>query len=232
MYRHGPDLSTGLHGLHHVTPFLTIKSLLLEKNLSIQKLIIKNFKGINNREEFEIRPITIFCGPNSSGKSSCIHALAALAQTTKLSASQMPIVLDDEYAHVHLGRFMDVIHSKDAKDSFSIGVVINNPEKIIPNIKSDKKDDVYLQAEYSFKARSSTQEVYIQSASMTIGADSSKFERLKISGPEFSVHKSGKKMPFTATAVGRFSIQVRPTFEKGKSNQDEMDTFFSYGKCF
>lgn len=33
-------------------------------------------------------------------------------------------------------------------------------------------------------------------------------------------------MAFTATAVGRFSIQVRPTFENEKSNHDEMATFF------
>lgn len=88
---------------------------------------------------------------------------------------------------------MDVIHSKEAKDSFSIGVRIDKPENILPNIKSNKKQDEHLQAEYSFKARSSTQEVYIQSAAMTIGADSCTFERLKISGPEFSVHKFGKK---------------------------------------
>lgn len=194
--------------------------------MSIQKLIIKNFKGIKNREEFEVRPITIFCGPNSSGKSSCIHALAALAQTTKLSASQMPIVLDDEYAHVHLGRFMDVIHSKDAKDSFSIGVRIEKPVELISILKSDDKLDEHLQAEYSFKAKASTQEIYIQSAVMEIGGDSRNFERLKNSDASFSVHKSGKKMPFTATAAGRFSIQVRPTFENGKSNPDEMETFF------
>jgi predicted ATPase len=64
--------------------------------MPIDKLIIANFKGIADRQEFEIRPITIFCGPNSSGKSSCIHALAAMAQTAKLSASQVPVVLDDE----------------------------------------------------------------------------------------------------------------------------------------
>ena len=78
----------------------------------------------------------------------------------------------------------------------------------------------------AFKAKVSTQEVYIQSAEMTLGSESNKFERVKISGAEFSVHKNGKKMPFTATAIGRFSIQVRPGFERGNSNDDEMAAFF------
>ena len=90
--------------------------------MPIDTLSIENFKGIKNKQEFSIRPLTIFCGPNSSGKSTCIHALAALAQTTKLTASHVPIVLDDEYAQVHLGRFLDVIHSKSLKESFSIGL--------------------------------------------------------------------------------------------------------------
>jgi len=81
--------------------------------MKIEKLILENFKGVKDRQELEIKPITIFCGPNSSGKSSCIHALAALAQTMKLSNSQVPIVLDDEFAQIHLGRFMDVVHSRE-----------------------------------------------------------------------------------------------------------------------
>ncbi len=80
--------------------------------MSISKLRIENFKGIRDLAEFEIKPITLFIGPNSSGKSSCIHALAALAQTSKLATSGRPLVLDDEYAQVHLGRFIEVIHSK------------------------------------------------------------------------------------------------------------------------
>ena len=90
--------------------------------MPIDTLTIENFKGISKKREFTIKPLTIICGPNSSGKSSFIHALAAFAQTTKLTASQVPIVLDDEYAQIHLGRFLDVIHSKSIKDSFSMSL--------------------------------------------------------------------------------------------------------------
>ena len=52
--------------------------------MAISKLRIENFKGVKNRKEIEIRPITLFIGANSSGKSSCIHALASLSQTAKI----------------------------------------------------------------------------------------------------------------------------------------------------
>ena len=41
--------------------------------MPINQLVIENFKGIKERHTFKIRPLTIFCGPNSSGKSSVIH---------------------------------------------------------------------------------------------------------------------------------------------------------------
>lgn len=194
--------------------------------MPIQKLIIKNFKGIKDRQEFDIKPLTIFCGPNSSGKSSCIHALAALAQTTKLSASQMPIVLDDEYAHVHLGRFLDVLHSKQIKDSFSIGLRLDKPSALIMETKEAPAQPPELQVEFAFRARAATQEVYIQSAAMTIGDTAYVFERKTISGANFDVYRGGKKQPFTASSTGRFGIQVRLAFEKdAKPNPDELSAF-------
>ena len=44
------------------------------------KVILENFKGIGERQEFELRPITLLFGPNSAGKSSVIQALHYLRQ--------------------------------------------------------------------------------------------------------------------------------------------------------
>lgn len=98
--------------------------------MAICKLKVSNFKGISYPKEFIIRPITLFIGPNSSGKSTCIHALAALAQTIKLPNSGRPLVLDDEYAQVHLGRFIEVIHSKSYTDLIGIGFECSTPKTI------------------------------------------------------------------------------------------------------
>jgi len=41
----------------------------------ITKIAIENFKGIGDRVEIPIRPITLLFGPNSAGKSSILHAV-------------------------------------------------------------------------------------------------------------------------------------------------------------
>src|SRR6476661_3350442 len=41
----------------------------------ITAIAIENFKAIRDRVSFELRPITLLFGPNSSGKSTIIHAL-------------------------------------------------------------------------------------------------------------------------------------------------------------
>lgn len=41
----------------------------------LTKLAIKNFKGIGERIELELAPITLLFGPNSAGKSSVLHAI-------------------------------------------------------------------------------------------------------------------------------------------------------------
>ena len=70
--------------------------------MSIEKIEIENFKGVGNKQSIRVRPLTFFIGANSSGKSTCIHALASLSQTVKLPNNKKPIVLDDEFAFVQI----------------------------------------------------------------------------------------------------------------------------------
>jgi predicted ATPase len=194
--------------------------------LPINQLIIENFKGIRDRQEFAIRPLTIFCGPNSSGKSSCIHALAALAQTTKLAASQMPIVLDDEYAQVHLGRFLDVLHSKSLKDAFTLGISVDSPSTLFLQATEKPKPPPRVRAEFAFRAKAATQEIYIQSATLALDADEYKFERKKVSSNEYTVLASGEKLPVVAAVSGRFGLQIRLPFnEKKAPTNQEMEAY-------
>ncbi len=89
--------------------------------MPIERLFVKNFKGIADQGWVDLKPITLFIGTNSSGKSSCLHALAALSQTAKLPNSTRPLILDDEFAQVHLGRFIDVIHTRRHSDVIELG---------------------------------------------------------------------------------------------------------------
>ena len=190
-----------------------------ERNMPIDKLTISNFKGIAEKTEFEIKPLTLFIGPNSSGKSSCIHALAALAQTVKLASTRLPIVLDDEYAQVHLGRFIEVIHSKSYADSIEIGVSLN---KSGVRVKLDKDNDLInendsIQAVYSYKSTKRTQDITIEKAEFNIGSKNLTFRRTsadysirlnsKLLSPK-AKHQSGLKLSFSPLSTDENKLTV------------------------
>lgn len=194
--------------------------------MPIDKLIIANFKGIANRQEFEIRPITIFCGPNSSGKSSCIHALAAMAQTVKLSASQVPIVLDDEYAQVHLGRFKDVVHSQSISDAFSLGIGLKRASHLFARSKEEAESELSLEIEIEFKAKSAAQEIYINSAFMQLGKVEYRFAKKAGSSAELTVTRNGEKLQFSAVSNGRLGLRPQIAFETDKEpSKEALDAF-------
>jgi len=50
----------------------------------ITSLLIRNFKSIEDSGKLELKPLTMFTGPNSSGKSNILKSLAVLAQTVRL----------------------------------------------------------------------------------------------------------------------------------------------------
>jgi predicted ATPase len=192
--------------------------------MKINKLIIENFKGIKDRKEFEIRPLTIFCGPNSSGKSSCIHALAALAQTIKLSNSQVPVALDDEYAQVHLGRFLDVIHSRSLDDSIKLGVGVDKLKYYLTPNKPDRKKVPSLEIEMEYKAKGTAQEIYVESAKIEINSISYVLSR---EDEEFAIKRGSKKLPFNMYSTGKFGFRPKGVFEGGVQPKEEtMQAFF------
>ena len=55
------------------------------KDLKINSYLLglENFKAFKELQTIEIKPLTIICGVNNSGKSSLIHSLLMLSQTVK-----------------------------------------------------------------------------------------------------------------------------------------------------
>lgn len=162
--------------------------------MAISKLHIENFRGIEENTEIDVKPITIFVGPNSSGKSSCIHALACLSQTIKITADNRPLVLDDEFADVHLGRFIEVIHSKSYQDQIGLGISLDNitimdvelgeNEEGNPQVKRESKEGD-IKSFYKFKCSKRTQEISLES-----------FE-VDFNGPLFSGKRSKESYTIT-----------------------------------
>jgi hypothetical protein len=88
-----------------------IKEFILLENWSVT-----NFKSIQTTRVFKpdgsetntlaLKPLTVFCGANSSGKSSLLQSILLIAQTMRHRDKEYPIVLNGDYAS--LGTFDDV----------------------------------------------------------------------------------------------------------------------------
>ncbi|HEY3489181.1 MAG TPA: AAA family ATPase [Candidatus Deferrimicrobiaceae bacterium] len=80
---------------------------------------VSNFKAIKKTAEINIKPITIICGKNSSGKSSLIQSLLLLKQTLdapRINAVEMS--LEGEY--LHYAHLSDIAHGLPQPNSAKI----------------------------------------------------------------------------------------------------------------
>lgn len=80
---------------------------------------LRHFKGINKLDKFSVKPLTILCGTNCSGKSSFIQSLLLLKQSNKISGRE-PLTLNGEY--LALGTPEDIIfeHNRDNRLNFKL----------------------------------------------------------------------------------------------------------------
>lgn len=160
--------------------------------MPIRSLYVGNFKGVDEPQWVALKPLTLFVGPNSSGKSSWIHALACLSQTTKLPNNRRPISLDDEYAAVHLGRFIEVIHSKSYQDAISMGVEIPGVRfTVVDGRDRARVQTGDLRACYNFKSTMRTQNTFLHTASLEVG------------GERFDVRRAGDRFEVAQSSTGR-----------------------------
>ena len=144
--------------------------------MPVAKVHVQNFKGISHSLALDLKPITLFVGPNSSGKSSVIHALACLAQSAKLSNEKIPLVLDDARADVHLGRYVEVVHGRSYSERLRLGVTIPNVE--LAKLRG-RPERVPLEAVFEFSCTRRTQAINLQSLKLTAGDQNYEIQRKK-----------------------------------------------------
>jgi len=170
--------------------------------MAIKSLYIENFKGIKDPTKINIKPITLFIGKNSSGKSSCIHALTALSQTTKIQYNTKPLILDDEYASIHLGRFIEVVHTKSYNDHIGLGIEIDNVRLILPDSNRRSPKKVSGEACFDFRCTKRTQDIYLSKATY------------KIDDFEYEANRKGSTYNYDMNYIAK-NISVNYTLEKG-----------------
>lgn len=104
----------------------------------LTKWSVSNFKSIRTTrvinsdettsDELTFKPLTIFCGANSSGKSSLIQSILLLAQTMRFEDKKYPLILNGMYTS--LGRFSDILSKPGAKKNVKIKFTLSPPSLV------------------------------------------------------------------------------------------------------
>ena len=85
----------------------------------IESISLTNFKGFKRLENLKIKPVTVLCGVNSSGKSSVLQSILLAKQTVESQNPGQILVLNGRY--VHLGAFANIIFSRRLTNVLSLG---------------------------------------------------------------------------------------------------------------
>lgn len=106
------------------------------------KISIENFKSIQRLHEFEIKPMTVLSGVNSSGKSSFVQFLLLLKQT--LEKSSTTSVLELQGAYYHLRNATDAVFGHDVNNEISFGITLDSNEINLPNFLPGSRQTAIL----------------------------------------------------------------------------------------
>ncbi|OBQ28258.1 MAG: hypothetical protein AN483_16695 [Aphanizomenon flos-aquae MDT14a] len=103
---------------------------------------LSNFKGFKELQSVNLKPLTVICGTNNSGKSSLIQSLLLMKQSnpTKFSLNtygQLPLTFNGSY--VQLGSFLDVVYNHLNDEEIVLKWTIEN-EKIRTTFHGDVID--------------------------------------------------------------------------------------------
>jgi predicted ATPase len=98
----------------------------------IKKFSLNNFKAWEKTGSIRFAPITVFFGPNSSGKTSIIQSLLLLKQTVDSPDRQNVLHLGDPKTPIDLGTLSDIQynHDSDKKLGFDIEWVLPKELKL------------------------------------------------------------------------------------------------------
>lgn len=90
------------------------------------KISLHYFKSIEILNDFELKPLTILSGVNSSGKSSFIQLLMLLKQTLELKSFTNQLAIEGNY--IRLSSFLDIIYGKDRDNKLEVMLEFNKQE--------------------------------------------------------------------------------------------------------
>lgn len=97
----------------------------------ITKIIVKGFKSIYEKQEIDIRPLTLLAGANSSGKSSIMQPVLLLKQTIEAPSDPGALLLDGPNVRfTQAEQLLSHISGRDPRTEFSVGLELNTGAKL------------------------------------------------------------------------------------------------------
>lgn len=122
----------------------------------ITGILIENFKGIRERVEIELRPLTLLFGANSAGKSSVLHALhyaGEVFERHNLDADRTT----SGGQFVDLGGFRTFVHGHREEGKVRLGFVLRVEDEGLPDYPSPDDYNQYDHLEVLFRGITSAQ---------------------------------------------------------------------------
>ena len=103
--------------------------------MPITKITIENFKGIADMVEIPIRPITLFFGANSAGKSTILQALLYLRELLEGRTPDVDRLMAGGDGS-DLGGFLEFVHGRDRTRRIRIGLTMTLDDDGLPLVGS------------------------------------------------------------------------------------------------
>ena len=123
---------------------------------------IRNFKAFE-KQTIDIKPITLFLGPNNSGKSSILSSLRILSQTAQSYDPTIPLLLNGELGD--FGTYSDVIYSNNKRRHLGLKVGICTGESGIDRHYFGKKK-ININLDLNFHYRTKRKEIVLNKMSL------------------------------------------------------------------
>lgn len=149
---------------------------------------LKNIKGFVDTGNIEIKPLTIFIGENSSGKSSILRFPAVLKQTFQPNVT-VPLLFNDYL--VDYGDFEEIVNQKSKLENIQFKICFDY-SNLSPNIEVNS-----FEIETSLGFNKKKKEVSIENGSFTVNDSIVKYsgDKLIFDNKEFRIAKTQHFLP-------------------------------------